>query len=205
MTVNNQKNNQTKNTRRDFLKSVSMLTASMALPLSSFGFGLENNRRLKVALIGTGIRGTSFWGKRLVDEYSDIIEFVGLCDNNPGRLAYGKKYIGVKCPTFSDFEKMVSETKPDLIIVTTKDSNHHEFIIKGLEMDCDVLTEKPLTIDENKCQAILDAERKSRKKLIVGFNYRWSPYTTKVKEMLSSGAIGKVTSVDFHIFADGMD
>jgi predicted dehydrogenase len=198
MTVNNQKNNQTKNTRRDFLKSVSMLTASMALPLSSFGFGLENNRRLKVALIGTGIRGTSFWGKRLVDEYSDIIEFVGLCDNNPGRLAYGKKYIGVKCPTFSDFEKMVSETEPDLIIVTTKDSNHHEFIIKGLEMDCDVLTEKPLTIDENKCQAILDAERKSRKKLIVGFNYRWSPYTTKVKEMLSSGAIGKVTSVDFH-------
>tara|TARA_B110000240_G_C13499619_1_gene453295 strand:- start:412 stop:1842 length:1431 start_codon:yes stop_codon:yes gene_type:complete len=198
MTVNNQKNNQTKNTRRDFLKSVSMLTASMALPLSSFGFGLENNRRLKVALIGTGIRGTSFWGKRLVDEYSDIIEFVGLCDNNPGRLAYGKKYIGVKCPTFSDFEKMVSETKPDLIIVTTKDSNHHEFIIKGLEMDCDVLTEKPLTIDENKCQAILDAERKSRKKLIVGFNYRWSPYTTKVKEMLSSGAVGKVTSVDFH-------
>jgi predicted dehydrogenase len=198
MTVNNQKNNQTKNTRRDFLKSVSMLTASMALPLSSFGFGLENNRRLKVALIGTGIRGTSFWGKRLVDEYSDIIEFVGLCDNNLGRLAYGKKYIGVKCPTFSDFEKMVNETKPDLIIVTTKDSNHHEFIIKGLEMDCDVLTEKPLTIDENKCQAILDAERKSRKKLIVGFNYRWSPYTTKVKEMLSSGAIGKVTSVDFH-------
>lgn len=198
MIVNNQKNNQTKNTRRDFLKSVSMLTASMALPLSSFGFGLENNRRLKVALIGTGIRGTSFWGKRLVDEYSDVIEFVGLCDNNPGRLAYGKKYIGAKCPTFSDFEKMVSETKPDLIIVTTKDSNHHEFIIKGLEMDCDVLTEKPLTIDENKCQAILDAERKSRKKLIVGFNYRWSPYTTKVKEMLSSGAIGKVTSVDFH-------
>jgi hypothetical protein len=63
-----------KNTRRDFLKSVSMLTASMALPISSFGFGLENNRKLKVALIGTGIRGTTFWGKRLVNEYSDILE-----------------------------------------------------------------------------------------------------------------------------------
>ena len=61
---------------------------------------------------------------------------------------------------------MVLETKPDLIIVTTKDSMHHEFIIKGLNMDCDVLTEKPLTIDEDKCQAILDAERKSDKKLI---------------------------------------
>lgn len=185
-------------TRRNFLKSVSMLSASMALPLTSFGFGLENNRKLKIALVGTGVRGTSFWGKRLVDEYSEILEFVGLCDINPGRLAYGKEYIGATCPTFLDFEEMVDQTKPDLIIVTTKDSMHHKFIIKGLEMGCDVLTEKPLTIDEDKCQDILDAERNSNKKLIVGFNYRWSPYATKVKEMLSSGSIGKITSVDFH-------
>jgi predicted dehydrogenase len=184
--------------RRDFLKSVSMLSASMALPLNSFGFGLENNRKLKIALVGTGVRGTSFWGKRLVDEYSEILEFVGLCDINPGRLAYGKEYIGATCPTFSDFTLMVNETKPDLVIVTTKDSMHHKYIILGLEMGCDVLTEKPLTIDEDKCQDILDAERNSNKKLIVGFNYRWSPYATKVKEMLSSGSIGKITSVDFH-------
>ena len=165
--------------------------------MPSYGFGL-GSKKLKVALVGTGIRGTSFWGKRLVDEYSDILEFVGLSDINPGRLAYGKKYIGADCPTFTDFESMIKETQPDLVIVTTKDSTHHEFIIKGLKMGCDVLTEKPLTTDEDKCQDILDAERRSNKKLIVGFNYRWSPYTTKVKEMLRDGAIGKVTSVDFH-------
>lgn len=183
-------------TRRDFIHSVSLLAAGSMVPMPSYGFGL-GSEKLKVALVGTGVRGTSFWGKRLVDEYSDILEFVGLCDINPGRLAYGKKYIGAKCPTFGDFEKMVNETRPDLVIVTTKDSNHHEFIIKGLKMGCDVLTEKPLTIDEDKCQDILDAERLSDKKLIVGFNYRWSPYATKVKELISNGAIGKVTSVDF--------
>lgn len=183
-------------TRRDFIHSVSLLAAGSMVPMPSYGFGL-GSEKLKVALVGTGVRGTSFWGKRLVDEYSDILEFVGLCDINPGRLAYGKKYIGAKCPTFEDFEKMVNETRPDLVIVTTKDSNHHEFIIKGLKMGCDVLTEKPLTIDEDKCQDILDAERLSDKKLIVGFNYRWSPYATKVKELISNGAIGKVTSVDF--------
>lgn len=165
--------------------------------LPSWGFGL-GGAKLKVTLVGTGVRGTSFWGKRLVEEYGDILEFVGLCDNNPGRLAYGKKYIGVNCPTFTNFEEMVATTKPDLVIVTTKDANHHEFIIKGLNMGCDVLTEKPLTIDEVKCQAILEAERKSNKNLIVGFNYRWSPYSTKIKELLMNGAIGKVTSVDFH-------
>lgn len=186
-----------KNSRRTFLKSVSMLAAATALPISSFSFN-ESNEKLKVVLIGTGVRGTSFWGRRLVEKYSDIIEFVGLCDNNPGRLAYGKTYIGVDCPTFLDFERMITETKPDLIIVTTKDSNHHEFIVKGLDMNCDVLTEKPLTIDEDKCQEILDAERRSNKKLIVGFNYRWNPYATKIKELLKKNTIGKITSVDFH-------
>ena len=183
-------------TRREFLTSVSMLAASTALPTSLFAFG--SDKKLKVVLVGTGIRGISFWGKRLLENYSDILEFVGLCDINPGRLAFGKKYIGASCPTFSNFEKMVKETKPDLVIVTTKDSTHHEFIIKGLDMGCDVLTEKPLTIDETKAQAIIDAERRSKNKLIVGFNYRWSPYVTKIKELLQNNEIGELRSVDFH-------
>ena len=65
-------------------------------------------------------------------------------------------------------------------------------------MGCDVLTEKPLTTDEQKCQQIIDAERQSNRSLIVGFNYRWSPYHTKIKELLSQGAIGKIVSVDFN-------
>ena len=173
-----------------------MLAAASALPLSSFSF--NKAKKLRVALIGTGIRGTSFWGKRLVDNYSDILEFVGISDINPGRLAFAKKFMNVSCPTFVSFDQMLIETKPDLLIVTTKDSNHHEFIIKGLDFGCDVLTEKPLTTDEKKCQDIIDAERRSNKNLIVGFNYRWSPYNTKIKELLHESKIGKLTSVDFH-------
>ncbi|MEL0455474.1 Gfo/Idh/MocA family oxidoreductase [Flavobacteriaceae bacterium SZ-1-7] len=186
-----------KTSRRKFLTSISLLAAGIAMPISAFSFS-SNKEKLKIVLVGTGIRGTGFWGKRLVDEFSDILEFVGLCDINPGRLKYAKSYMGVSCPTFVDFEKMILETKPDLVIVTTKDSTHHEFVIKGLDMGCDVLTEKPLTTDETKCQAILDAERRSNKNLIVGFNYRWSPYNTKIKELLRSNSIGKITSVDFH-------
>ena len=182
--------------RRKFLTAVSMLAAGAVLPGNAFGLG--ESKKLKVALIGVGIRGVDFWGKRLQEKYSDILEFVGLCDNNPGRLEHALKFMKVSCPTFSDFEKMVKQTNPDLVIVTTRDCNHHEFIIKGLEMGCDVLSEKPLTTDEKKCQAIIDAEKKSNKKLIVGFNYRWSPYNTKVKELLRDNAIGKLTSVDFH-------
>jgi predicted dehydrogenase len=185
-----------KTSRRKFLASISMLAASTALPINAFSFGYAE--KLKVALVGTGIRGIGFWGRRLVQQYSDILEFVGLCDINPGRLKYALEYIGISCPTYADFEKMIRETKPDLVIVTTKDSTHHKFIVKGLDMGCDVLTEKPLTTDEVKCQAIIDAERRSGKNLIVGFNYRWSPYMTKIKELIAEQSIGKLTSVDFN-------
>lgn len=173
-----------------------MLAATSVMPITRFDFGL--NEKLKVALVGTGIRGITFWGKRLVDEYSDILEFVGLCDINQGRLSFGKEYIGANCPTFKDFNIMIRNSRPDLVIVTTKDATHHEFIIKAMDMGCDVLTEKPLTTDEIKCQAILDMEKKSGKNLIVGFNYRWSPYNTKIKQLLAENTIGKLTSVDFH-------
>ena len=182
--------------RRSFLYSVSMLAAGAAMPIPSNAFGVK--KKLRVALVGTGVRGISFWGRRLVEQYPDILEFVGISDINPGRLAYAKEYMKVNCPTFVDFDEMISKTEPDLLIVTTKDSNHHEFIIKGLQANIDVLTEKPLTTDEDKTQAILDAERRSKKNLIVGFNYRWSPYMTKIKELLHEQAIGEITSVDFN-------
>lgn len=174
-----------------------MLAAGSIIPSKSFNFGLKEGK-LKIALVGVGIRGITFWGKRLVDEYSDILEFVGLSDINEGRLKHALEYMNVSCPTYMDCGEMLEEQKPDLLIVTTKDSTHHEFIIKGLDFGCDVLTEKPLTTDEDKCQAILDAERRSKKKLIVGFNYRWSPYATRIKKLLQENTIGKITSVDFH-------
>jgi len=185
-----------KTSRRKFISSVSLLAAASTMPLSAFDFGKKE--KLRVVLVGTGVRGSSFWGKRLVSTYPDILEFVGLCDSNPGRLKYAQEYMGVTCMLYSDFDQMIRENKPDLVLVATKDSTHHEFIIKGLDQGIDVLTEKPLTTDEKKCQEIIDAERRSGKKLIIGFNYRWSPYNTKIKELLAEGSIGKLVSVDFH-------
>jgi predicted dehydrogenase len=183
--------------RREFISAVSMLAAGAVLP-SSLKALTQNGKKLKIAMVGTGVRGISFWGKRIVEQYSDIVEYVGLCDINPGRVEYARQYMGVTCPTFTDFEKMVTTTTPDLIIVTTVDATHDQFIIQGLKMGCDILTEKPMTTDEKKCKAILEAERKSKHKVIVGFNYRWGPYMTQIKKLLAEGAIGQVTSVDFN-------
>ncbi len=187
--------------RRKFLKTAGVATAGTLLinPLSSLKAGSKKKR---LAMVGTGVRGISMWGKHVIKDYNDKVEFVGLCDINPGRVETGKKYMGVNCPTFTNFEEMVEKTKPDTIIVTTVDSTHDEFIVKGMEVGCDIITEKPLTTDEVKCQNILDTERKTGKNVIVTFNYRYSPHRAKIKELLMQERIGRVTSVDFHWYLD---
>jgi predicted dehydrogenase len=183
--------------RRKFLGYTVATGASLMLhPFASFAN--PAGAKMKLALVGTGHRGSSLWGISLQKSFGDVTEFVGLCDNNPGRLAFVKEAMKVNCPTFSDFEKMVRETKPDYVIVTTVDSTHDEFIVKALNMGVNVITEKPMTTDEVKCKRILDAEKKSGKKVIVAFNYRHSVHNMQLKELLAAGRVGKITSVDFN-------
>jgi predicted dehydrogenase len=187
--------------RRKFISRSGAAVAGsvVANPVSSLmAKSINPAKKKRLVLVGTGIRGAGFWGKRVVAQYSDYVEFIGLCDINPGRLEFVKKYMGVDCPTFTDFDEMMKKTSPDMVIVTTVDATHHEFIVKGLNYGADVLTEKPLTTDEDKCAAILKAEKESGKQLIVGFNYRYASLPTKLKEILLSNEIGKVTSVDFN-------
>jgi predicted dehydrogenase len=101
-----------------------------------------------------------------------------------------------------DFDRLVREQKPDVIIVTTMDSTHDRYIIRGMELGCDVMTEKPMTTDEKKCRAILRAQQKTGRKCTVTFNYRYSPHRTQVKDLLMSGVIGDILSVDFHWLLD---
>jgi len=184
--------------RREFITKTAGATAGVSLLTNPVSAAISKNGKRKLAIVGTGVRGIGFWGKRVLDNYSDIVEFVGMCDINPGRLQFAKSHMGVQCPVFTDFDQMMVETKPEMVIVTTVDATHHEFIIRAMEMGSDVLTEKPMTTDEVKCQAILDAERRTGKKCIVGFNYRYGTLFSAIKEQLAKKPIGEITSVDFH-------
>lgn len=196
--------NQTQS-RRDFIaKGGSLLAGSFFIhPIAEALTTWDRpGEKMKLALIGTGVRGCSMFGRDVMRVYKDQVEFVGLSDKNEGRLRYGKEYIGADCPLYADADEMLAKSKPDVLIVTTMDSTHHEFIIKGLNAGINVISEKPMTTDEFKCQAILDAEKKSGKRLIVTFNYRYSPHRQKLYEILRSGEIGTLTSVDFHWYLD---
>lgn len=194
------KENGTSISRRTFITTSGAALAGTMLTSPAKGMFQKEpfQGKKRVALVGTGIRGISYWGKKLLENYGDVVEFVGLCDINPGRLAFAKEYIGTDCPTFTNFDKMMKKIDMDLLMVITVDSTHDEFIIKALQQGVEVATEKPMTTDEVKCQNILDADRKSDKSIFMGFNYRYGTLPTKIKEALIQNKVGKLTSVDFN-------
>lgn len=185
--------------RRNFVKQSGTLAAGAFIAPQ---FITSSFAKKKVAMVGTGVRGIGMWGTPVIKEFVNQVEFVGLCDINPGRVETAKAAMKLSCPTYTDFEKMMKEQKPDLLIVTTVDNTHDEFIVKGMEHGADVITERPMTTDEKKCQRIIDAEKRTGKKVRVTFNYRYSPHRQKIYELLRAGTIGKITSADFHWYLD---
>jgi len=71
-----------------------------------------------------------------------------------------------------------------------------------MELGCDVISEKPMTIDAEKCQMVLDTVGRTGRNLTVTFNYRYSPRNTKVKELLAKGIAGDIISVHFEWLLD---
>lgn len=189
--------------RRDFVRSSLAGTAGAflvgAVPSAMHGRSPE---KLRLAMVGTGHRGSGMWGKSVVEKYKEVVEFVGLFDTNPGRMATARRLMGVSCPTFSTFEEMMDRAEPDVVIVTSMDSTHHTYIAGALTRGADVITEKPMTTDEDRLKVILDAKKKSANEIIVAHNYRYAPTRARIKELLLQERIGRVTSVDFNWYLD---
>ncbi|HEX3350071.1 MAG TPA: Gfo/Idh/MocA family oxidoreductase [Acetobacteraceae bacterium] len=155
-----------------------------------------------MAIVGTGHRGTGMWGRELVERYGGVVEIAGLCDINARRVAAAQRLIGTNAPAYTQLAPMLREVKPETVIVTTRDDTHDDVIVAALESGANVITEKPMATTAAKIRRILDASARTGRRVDVTFNYRYSPFAAKLKELLASGVIGDVVSVDFHWYLD---
>ena len=162
----------------------------------------------RFVVVGTGGRSGMFMTP-VAQRFGDVSELVGLCDVNPARTTFHQQRLinefGYhEVPTYdaADFDRMISEQRPDVVVVCTIDATHHEYIIRGLEAGCDVVTEKPMTTDAEKCRAIYDAVNRTGKNVRVTFNMRYNPGSTKVRELVRDGAVGEVVHVNVEYWLD---
>jgi predicted dehydrogenase len=156
---------------------------------------------MRYAFVGLGHRA-QMYVDALLGEWSDAGEIVALCDVNQTRLGYYLDLIGRDVPCFApqEFDKMLELA--DAVVVATVDATHARYIVAALEAGKDVISEKPLCTTAEDCAAIADAAERSTGRLIVTFNYRYSPRNSAVRRLIADGAIGDVTSVHFEWVLD---
>lgn len=194
--------------RRKFINQGAKLTLGISLgllPDNSFAIGsTASASRLKVALVGAGMRGVNAWGKTLVHPYKDYIEMVALCDINLKRAEFAKSYMQTDAPVYqaSDFDGMVKKTKPDVVVVATTDCFHTKYAVRAMELGCDVLSEKPLATEALQCQELLATEARTGKKIITTFNARHHTYAEEIKKVIMGGSLGKIISAEFQEYLD---
>jgi predicted dehydrogenase len=163
--------------------------------------------RKRYALVGTGGRA-GMYVEAITGPYRDHAQLVGLCDLSQTRMDWYNARLAehgwATVPTYhaDHFDRMVAETQPDVIIVTSMDSTHHTYIIRAMELGCDAITEKPMTIDAAKARAIFEAIAHTGRQLRVTFNYRYAPIATTVRQQIVAGVIGRPLHVNFQWVLD---
>jgi len=158
----------------------------------------------RYALVGMSHRALRLFVAPIQETYRDVAELVAFVDISRERMdaMNAMRKTAVPCYLPAEFDRMVAETRPDVVLVACVDAEHHTYIIQALAHDLDVYSEKPLTTDAQKARAILAAERASRGRVTVTFNYRYGAAPTKIRELVQDGAIGRVVSVDLNYYLD---
>jgi len=142
---------------------------------------------MKTALVGLGVIGQVH-----VDIINKLgLDLVAVCDVDENKLKD-------TCATqkFTDYEKMLSEVKPDVVHICTPHYLHADMIIEALNRDINVLCEKPLCIKAEDIPRILEAEKSSKAQLGVCHQNRYNQENVFVKEYLNGknvvGGFGNV-------------
>jgi len=141
---------------------------------------------LKVAIVGCG---------KIADAHASQIqrvggcEIVGVCDREPLMAKQLYERFPVK-RYFTDLPELVSNTRPDVVHITTPPESHFDIARFCLAHDCHVYVEKPLTPDAESAERVIDLANQKGLKLTVGHNYQFSHASRRMRTLVESGYLG---------------
>ena len=159
------------------------------------------------AIAGLSVRGIYAFALPLLgrassfgnNDFSGDSEIVAIVEPDAARARRFAEVVGREFPVYSpeEFERMVVERNPDVVIASGPDFTHHDYIVSSLASGRDVVTEKPMVISAAEARSVLSAERSSRRRVFMAHNYRYMPLMQALKRELLSGRIGRVTNMEF--------
>ena len=149
---------------------------------------------MKVAIIGFGDRGMCY-----AHYFRDCgAELVAICDIRDTQLKNAGDAFNLSADQlFNNEEDFWSKGKlADLLVISTLDQLHHRHVMKAIELGYDILLEKPIASTIEQCRDIEKAAKEHGTKIYLCYVLRYTPFFMKLKEVIDSGVIGKVASIN---------
>lgn len=151
---------------------------------------------ITVAIAGLGGRGKDTYAPMALSR-PDLMKIVAIADIVPEKVADVAQTYGVPPEgCFSSAEEMLAQPRlADVLFVCTQDRQHVGHAIPALEKGYHILMEKPVSPVLSECQRVLQAAKKAQRQVVVCHVLRYTPFFQKIKEVIDSGRIGRVVSV----------
>jgi predicted dehydrogenase len=159
----------------------------------------------RYAVVGTSARARMYIDALIGDHPGDIVAW---CDPNRVRMSYYDEVLaaaGRPAPARyqpGEFGALLARERPDAVIVTSQDHTHPRYAAAALDAGCDVIMEKPVATSPEGARLLADAAREAPGKVIITFNYRYSPRNSALRRVIEDGTIGTVTSMHFEWVLD---
>lgn len=145
-------------------------------------------QKLRVAIIGCG--GIAQTHMTIFKKMPEV-EVVAGVDILPERLTAFEKNWGVT-KLYKDWKQMLREVQPDAVDVCTPNGVHAPAVIDSLNAGAHAMTEKPMAMNPDECRRMIEAGKKAKKKLAVGFQYRYHPSTEALVRARDQGLFGNI-------------
>jgi len=179
--------------RRSFFKKSALLGSGILMAENIFaGVALAP---VNIAMIGCGDRGKGVLS--VIQKMAGKFNVVAYCDVLNFRLEQAKKYVPSSAVAVADYKKVLDDKKIEAVFIAIPLSEHFEIAAAAVLAGKHVYVEKTMTYNIDQALALRKLVKQYPKQIFqVGYQYRYSPLYFKVKEMIQSGYIGKVTQID---------
>ena len=160
---------------------------------------------LEAVVVGAGNRGRFTYGG-YARQHPSRLRIVALAEPDDGRRAAMAAEHGIpdaRC--YSDFDAMFAEPcLAPLAIVATGDTQHVGPTLRALERGYHVLLEKPIAVSAADCIRVVDAADRAGRILQIGHVLRFTPFYSRIHEILSAGAIGETDEEVTQLILSGL-
>lgn len=180
--------------RRQFIQSSALATAALGFPSISFG---KKKDKLGVALVGLGGYSTGQLAPAL--QMTSNCYLAGIVTGTPSKASTWQEKYNIpdkNIYNYENFDSIADNPDIDVIYVVLPNSMHTEFAIKAANAGKHVWCEKPLAKTVKECEQIIDACKKNKVKLSVGYRMQHEPNTQKLREYVNKQTFGQLLMLE---------